>query len=151
MARTRTLALRWGTLTSRVFFRRRSRMRSNRPFERRNTHLQRGRVVERLMYFYRTDLLFSINSGMDWSLVTFTDQSAVSAHLLLDAAASLSVPVKHIDLRNEKHAHIIWERDIVLVHPDDHVAWRADAVGSTAEALDVWRLVIGLEGESKVR
>jgi hypothetical protein len=89
--------------------------------------------------------------GMDWSLVTFTDQSVVSAHLLLDAAASLSVPVKHIDLRSEKHAHRIWERNIVLVRPDDHVAWRADAVGSTAEALVVWRLVIGLEGESKAR
>lgn len=85
--------------------------------------------------------------GMDWSLVTFTDQSADSAQLFLDAAESLSVPMKHIDLRNEEDAHRIWERNIVLVRPDEHVAWRANFITSATEALGILRLVIGLEGE----
>lgn len=82
--------------------------------------------------------------GTDWSLVTFTAQSAYSAQLLLDAASSLSIPIKHIDLRAEQHAHSIWERDIVLVRPDEHVAWRANSVGNAHEAQHVMRLVIGL-------
>lgn len=85
--------------------------------------------------------------GVSWSLVTFTEQSANNAQLLLDAADSLSVPVKHIDLREEEHARRIWDRDIVLVRPDEHVVWRADSIASAVEALDIWRLVIGLETE----
>jgi FAD-dependent monooxygenase len=84
--------------------------------------------------------------GMDWSLVTFADSSMHSAQLFLDAAASLSVPLEHVDLRDEGHARSIWGCNIVLVRPDEHVAWRADSVSNTEEALRVLRLVIGLEG-----
>lgn len=85
--------------------------------------------------------------GREWTLVTFTDQSANSAQLLLDAASSLSVPVKHVDLRREEHAHNIWERDMILVRPDEHVVWRADSINNIVDALNVVRLVIGLEAE----
>jgi len=86
---------------------------------------------------------------MDWSLITFTDESVDSAQLLLDAAASLSVSIKHVNLRVEEHAHSIWERDLVLVRPDEHVAWRANSVGNAEEAQYVMQLVIGLEVEKR--
>ncbi|KAF1955081.1 hypothetical protein CC80DRAFT_566391, partial [Byssothecium circinans] len=82
--------------------------------------------------------------GKDWSLVTFTDKAA-DDRFLLDAATSLSIPVKHVDLQGEEHAHRIWERDIVLVRPDEHVAWRANSVGSLEEAQNALRLVVGLQ------
>jgi FAD-dependent monooxygenase len=85
--------------------------------------------------------------GKDWSLVTFTQKSASDAQPLLDAAASLSVPVEHVDLRDEDHARSIWAHDLVLVRPDEHVAWRANSIGSSEEALRVLRLVIGMDGE----
>ena len=37
-------------------------------------------------------------------------------------------------------------RDVVLVHPDEHVAWRGNSVDSAEGAQRVMRLVMGLEG-----
>ncbi|KAI8939891.1 hypothetical protein NX059_003620 [Plenodomus lindquistii] len=82
--------------------------------------------------------------GRDWSLVTFSgDKSSVS--VLLEAAKALAIPVKHVDLQGEEHAREIWQRDIVLVRPDEHVAWRAKSVGSAEEARTILELAVGLK------
>jgi hypothetical protein len=144
MTRTSILVSRWAISTSLVFCSYHSPGRSNRPF-RASQYTPTTRPCSRAPHVFLLDgsSIFD-NFGMDWSLATFTDQSAYSAQLLLDAASSLSIPIKHIDLRAEHHAHSIWERDIVLVRPDEHVAWRANSIGSTDEAQHVMRLVIGL-------
>ena len=56
------------------------------------------------------------------SLLRFGD---VDAEPLLEAARALQIPLELIDLRDEK-ARRLYERDLVLVRPDQHVAWRGD-------------------------
>jgi hypothetical protein len=82
--------------------------------------------------------------GKDWSLITFADNHS-EIHLVLAAAKSLSIPIKHVDLKSEDHARSLWERDMVLVRPDEHVAWRSDSVKSLEEAQRILELVTGLK------
>lgn len=56
------------------------------------------------------------------SLLRFGD---VDAEPLLEAAQALKVPLELIDLRDEK-ARRLYERDLILVRPDQHVVWRGD-------------------------
>ncbi|KAH7091351.1 FAD-binding domain-containing protein [Paraphoma chrysanthemicola] len=81
--------------------------------------------------------------GKHWSLVTFKATDS-DASLILSAASSLSMPIKHIDLRHEKQARKLWERDLVLVRPDEHVAWRSDSVSDLDDAIRVLEIAIGM-------
>jgi hypothetical protein len=80
--------------------------------------------------------------GKDWSLVSFTESSR-NIRVLLEAAESLHVPVKHVDLKGEDHVRSIWEQDLVIVRPDEHVAWRSNSVASVDQACDIWKLAVG--------
>ena len=62
--------------------------------------------------------------GVGFTLLRFGDLD-VSA--LTGAAQSRHVPLEVVDIRDE-HARRLYERDLVLIRPDQHVAWR----GSTA-------------------
>ncbi|MFD5793099.1 hypothetical protein ACFWIO_06080 [Streptomyces diastatochromogenes] len=44
---------------------------------------------------------------------------------LTEAAAERDVPLGVVDVR-DTHARALYERDLVLVRPDQHVAWRGD-------------------------
>jgi hypothetical protein len=50
---------------------------------------------------------------------------------LVEAAASRGVPLTVRDIRNEEAA-ALYERRLVLVRPDGHVAWRSDEVPADA-------------------
>lgn len=67
--------------------------------------------------------------------------------ILLATASSRGIPLKRVDIQDEPHAHKIWERDLVLVRPDTHVAWRAnvsDAASLTSDdAHGIWDVVTG--------
>jgi hypothetical protein len=55
---------------------------------------------------------------------------------LLDAARSRGVPLEVVDIRDE-HARRLYERDLVLIRPDQHVAWRGSiAPEKPAELID---------------
>lgn len=84
--------------------------------------------------------------GKDWSLVTF-DQAQSKIQPLLDAAELMSMPLKHVHLEGEHHAHTLWERNIVLVRPDEHVAWRGNSE-NLAIAKNILHLVAGFESNS---
>lgn len=61
--------------------------------------------------------------GPEFTLVDFLgDGRAVP---LLAAARVQGVPIRHTVIRDD-HAHRLWERNLVLVRPDHHVAWRGD-------------------------
>lgn len=61
--------------------------------------------------------------GFDYSLVDFTTEGNFASRFK-DAASHLGIPITAVHLPNEQHARDIWERDVVLVRPDLHVAWR---------------------------
>lgn len=83
--------------------------------------------------------------GPEWTLVQFVAdyEEDGKARTLLDVAERLEFPVKYVVLRNEEHARKIWERDLVLVRPDTHVAWRGNESPGLSEAEQVLAVVSG--------
>lgn len=83
--------------------------------------------------------------GKDWTLVSFIDNiEDCSVRLLVGAANTLRIPVKHVDVSGEHHARKIWQRDLVLVRPDEHVAWSADSIQDSTEAQGILEVAVGL-------
>jgi 2-polyprenyl-6-methoxyphenol hydroxylase-like FAD-dependent oxidoreductase len=75
--------------------------------------------------------------GPAFTLLDFAGGSEAQA--LVAAAASLHVPMKRVVVR-DAHARALYERDLVLIRPDQHVAWRGDRAPENAEAvMDVVR------------
>ena len=68
-----------------------------------------------------TAILDRLDTG--FTLLRFADLDVRS---LEGAAAARGVPLCIVDIRDEK-ARAIYQRDLVLVRPDQHVAWRGDA------------------------
>ena len=62
--------------------------------------------------------------GLGLTLLRFAELDVDS---LAAAAADRRIPLKVIDIR-EDHARRLYERDLVMIRPDHHVAWRGDAV-----------------------
>jgi len=58
--------------------------------------------------------------GKGFTLLRFADVDATG---LVDAAAQQRLPLEVVDVR-DPHAARLFERDLVLVRPDHHVAWR---------------------------
>ena len=58
----------------------------------------------------------------------------IDASSLVAAAAVRQVPLKVVDIDNRDIA-ALYDRKLVLVRPDGHVAWRADACPDDAFAL----------------
>ena len=52
----------------------------------------------------------------------------------MEAAARAGVPLAVVDIDDDR-ARTLYERKLVLVRPDGHVAWRADALPEDADAL----------------
>lgn len=87
------------------------------------------------------DLLGGGGGQPEWTLVQFVDNGSghpspnpntsfytaciQASDLFLSIAQDMNFPLKRIILQDETHAHRVWEsRDLVLVRPDTHVAWR---------------------------
>lgn len=64
--------------------------------------------------------------GPDYTVVDFTDEGRVAREFSV-IAARLEVPLAILHLPEEEHAQRIWERDTVLVRPDQHVSWRGNS------------------------
>ena len=65
-----------------------------------------------------------------------------------DAASRLGIPFRVLDLVHLPRLKVLYEADLVLVRPDQHVAWRGSAVAD-AEAL-LRHVVGGIEGQNVV-
>ncbi|KAL4786952.1 hypothetical protein BJX76DRAFT_320171 [Aspergillus varians] len=83
--------------------------------------------------------------GREWTLMQFIreDGDVAKANTLLEVAKRFNFPVKHAVIRNEEHARKIWERDLVLVRPDTHVAWRGNEAPGLPEAEQILAVVSG--------
>jgi FAD-dependent monooxygenase len=70
--------------------------------------------------------------GLWWTLVEFQDGHSNTKKGILEAfqqaADTLSIPLKTVELNGEDHARRLWEKDFVLVRPDGHVAWRSSGM-----------------------
>ena len=87
--------------------------------------------------------------GRDWTLITFYEASRAFRDFQT-AATRLSIPLKILLLPQETLARRLYERNLVLIRPDQHVAWRADKLEFEEEAEDILRTVTG-RAESHVR
>jgi 2-polyprenyl-6-methoxyphenol hydroxylase-like FAD-dependent oxidoreductase len=61
--------------------------------------------------------------GPGFTLLRFAD---IEVDSLLEAAASRGVPIDVVDI-DDAHARTLYKRNLVLLRPDQHVAWRGDA------------------------
>jgi FAD-dependent monooxygenase len=82
--------------------------------------------------------------GKHWTLLRFVDDGSVSRDLL-EAAEKQGVPVVEVDLAAEPLAKKLYQRKLVLVRPDMHVAWRGDAV----DAADADRILQTVTGKGR--
>jgi 2-polyprenyl-6-methoxyphenol hydroxylase-like FAD-dependent oxidoreductase len=60
--------------------------------------------------------------GLGFTLLRFAELDVDS---LAAAAAERGIPLKIVDIRDD-HARTLYERDLVLIRPDHHVAWRGE-------------------------
>lgn len=81
--------------------------------------------------------------GRDHTLVEFSRTEDIGASDMVEAAWRNRVPMKHLVLVGEDHARAIYKRNLVLVRPDGHVAWRADQVNGLEAAMDIMAIISG--------
>ena len=89
------------------------------------------------VYLADGSAIFDRFSYEGFTLVRFTE---VDASPLLEAARAAGVPVELLDIR-DANAHGIYECHLVLVRPDQHVAWRGDTI-----ALDPASIISRIRG-----
>ena len=92
----------------------------------------------------RTSIFDLFGRIRDFTLVDFTSDR-IYGSTFQPMARKLGVPFKVVHLPDEQHVRQIWERDAVLVRPDDHVCWRAGVEGG-ANSLDVESVLIMVLG-----
>ncbi|KAH7085238.1 FAD binding domain-containing protein [Paraphoma chrysanthemicola] len=77
--------------------------------------------------------------GREFTIVDFSEDGEGSSSFV-EAAERLSVPLKRVHLPFETHVRKVWGRDILLIRPDDHVAWRS-AAGQKVATTDAIRIL----------
>ena len=86
-------------------------------------------------------------SSVDFNIVDFSADSSLSEPFVR-AAKTLGLPLKRLQWEKESNVRKIYERDVVLVRPDMHVAWRpADGVPTIVsgdEARQILTMAAGL-------
>lgn len=80
--------------------------------------------------------------GKNWTLLSFASSSC-GEYLLMDAAQRMSIPVTYVNLAREKLAQQLYEKPLVLIRPDEHVAWRGSRIGSQEQAENILEIVVG--------
>jgi 2-polyprenyl-6-methoxyphenol hydroxylase-like FAD-dependent oxidoreductase len=70
--------------------------------------------------------------GPEFTLIDFAGDGCAAP--LIAAAGSQRLPLRHAVVR-EAQARALWERDLVLIRPDQHVAWRGNHAPADAAAV----------------
>lgn len=73
-------------------------------------------------------------AGMGYALVSCRPASQ-DARLLKEAFAELGAEFTYVDLSGEPNAKAVYEKDLILLRPDLHVAWRGDSLPGSARDL----------------
>lgn len=80
--------------------------------------------------------------GKYWTLLSFSEEECGQSEFV-KAAKKKGLPMEVVDLPNEALAKRLYERDLVLIRPDQHVCWRGNSIGSAEEAVRVVEIVSG--------
>ena len=75
--------------------------------------------------------------GSGFTLVDFTADGRWNTEFT-QVANDLGIPLKGVWLPKEGHTRGIWDRDAVLIRPDDHVAWRTQR---NSDSVDIKRVL----------
>lgn len=78
--------------------------------------------------------------GKFWSLLVFAAEE-VGQGFFKKTTEELSIPLKVVNIVDEPKAASLYERKLILIRPDQHVAWRANRMDSFEMADRVLRTV----------
>lgn len=67
--------------------------------------------------------------GKGYTLIDFDTRSGITERFAKEAK-KMGIPFKAVDIPDDPNARKLWERDLVLIRPDGHVAWRFSPAGS---------------------
>jgi 2-polyprenyl-6-methoxyphenol hydroxylase-like FAD-dependent oxidoreductase len=70
--------------------------------------------------------------GTEYSLLDMSGRGAGRA--LVERAGELGIPMRHVRIA-DAHVRSTWQRDLVLVRPDQHVAWRGQTLPGSLDDL----------------
>ncbi|KAJ5532324.1 FAD binding domain-containing protein [Penicillium frequentans] len=97
----------------------------------------------RAPHLYLTDGTSIFDSfGKHWALLVFTNQEVGQTHIVT-AARAAGLSLRQVDLSGEDDAKRLYERNLVLIRPDHHVAWRATEMLSLKVAKGVLEVITG--------
>lgn len=88
-------------------------------------------------------------TGAEYTLVDFS-AAGKHAQAFAAAAARAKLPLKTLHLPDEPHLRHVWERDAVLVRPDDHVAWRAPVAATGAAVINADAVLATATGKQTI-
>ncbi|KAF7557157.1 hypothetical protein G7Z17_g938 [Cylindrodendrum hubeiense] len=88
--------------------------------------------------------------GPAFSLVEFSDEEQPDrgSSLLVEAAKVLGLPMSYVTLVGEDHAASVWQKPLVLVRPDGHVAWRGISIQHPSQAYLILETIVGHHGSA---
>jgi FAD-dependent monooxygenase len=87
-----------------------------------------------------TSIFDLFGTGREFTIVDFSSDARY-VKPFEPVAVKLGIPLKTVHLPDEPHVRKVWERDAVLVRPDDHVAWRLPLSADRLDAQDVERIL----------
>ena len=77
-----------------------------------------------------------------WTLLSFSAEDSGANHLV-NAAKQQNTPLTLVDVSKDGHAKAIYEKPLVLIRPDHHVAWRGLTVHSLETARTIMEIITG--------
>ena len=81
--------------------------------------------------------------GTYFTFIDFSSEGKLAQQFGV-VAKDMGIPLKRVHLPHEHHARKVWERDGVLIRPDDFVAWRTPLISTTpVDAEDVLLVAVG--------
>lgn len=96
-----------------------------------------------------TSIFDLFGTGREFTIVDFSS-NARYVKTFETVALELGIPLKAVHLPDEPHVRKVWERDAVLVRPDDHVAWRLPFGADRLDAQEVERVLSIVLGRREV-
>ncbi|KAK7227857.1 hypothetical protein V2G26_000027 [Clonostachys chloroleuca] len=94
----------------------------------------------RLPYLFLSDGTAIFDKlGKNWTLLVFI-VGDVGQHHLVNTATDSSLSLVLVDLSEEEYAGELYERDLVLIRPDQHVDWRSNK----NDSIEVAHRIIGI-------